>query len=110
MLTEKMVIEKALHRYADRVLMKFVDREITYGEFDRLSTRFANALYDLGLKPGDRIISLMLNKPEGIITTLAIIKSGLVGVMVNPLPGEERHRVHNPGQRSESRCSRLLVP
>ena len=83
--TEKMVIEKALHRYADRVLMKFVDREITYGEFDRLSTRFANALYDLGLKPGDRIVSLMLNKPEGIITTLAIIKSGLVGVMVNPL-------------------------
>ncbi|MFB0562896.1 MAG: AMP-binding protein [Candidatus Lokiarchaeia archaeon] len=84
-LTDKIVIEKALKRYSDRVLMKFVDKEITYREFDQLSTKFANALFDLGLKTGDRVASLMLNKPEGIIAGNAYIKSGLVGVMINPL-------------------------
>lgn len=84
-LTDKMVIEKALSRYSDRVLMKFMDKEITYKEFDQLSTKFGNALFDLGLKTGDRIASLMLNKPEGITAGIAYIKSGFVGVMINPL-------------------------
>ena len=36
-------------------------REITFEEFDRRTTRLANAFGDLGLEPGDRVAMYLRN-------------------------------------------------
>nr|MDO8082071.1 long-chain-fatty-acid--CoA ligase [Candidatus Freyarchaeota archaeon] len=85
MFTAKNMIEYSLDRYANNVAVKFVDKEITYKEFDLLSTKFANALLELGVEKGDRVAGLMLNKPEYITLKYAMAKAGLVEVGINPL-------------------------
>jgi fatty-acyl-CoA synthase/long-chain acyl-CoA synthetase len=108
MLTLKTLVERSLKRYSSRVLMKFIDsvrnitQEITYAEFDVLSRKLANALRDLGLKKGDKVAFLLLNRPEAVISNFAAIRSGLVGVGINPILSRDdmEHIIRN----SESRA------
>jgi acetyl-CoA synthetase len=51
-------------------------REFTYAELSRLSNRFANALRGLGVRPGDRIVSLLGRVPELQVAALGTWKLG----------------------------------
>ena len=53
-------------------------RELTYGELSRESARFAAALADLGVGPGDRVAVLMGRSIEHIVTLLGIWRRGAV--------------------------------
>ena len=50
---------------------------------DRLSGRLAIGLLGLGLRPGDRVASLMPNRPALIVHYLACFKAGLVATPLN---------------------------
>ncbi|KPH66777.1 AMP-binding protein [Novosphingobium sp. ST904] len=54
--------------------------DITYGELRRESERFAAALFELGLRPGDRIATLMGKSREYLVTLLGIWRLGAVHV------------------------------
>lgn len=58
---------------------------LTYRELDELSDRLAAALYDLGVRKGDRVFLLMINSPQFLIAELAVFKLGAVVVAANPL-------------------------
>jgi acetyl-CoA synthetase len=58
-------------------------RDLTFGELRRESSRFAAALGDLGIGPGDRVAVLMSRSVELVVTLLGIWRRGAVLVPVS---------------------------
>ncbi|WP_308282793.1 AMP-binding protein [Pseudonocardia nigra] len=74
----------------DRVLLVFYGTELTFGQVDDLSDRFAGFLLERGVSPGDRVAVMLPNCPQFVIAFYGILKAGAVHVPVNPLfKGEE---------------------
>ena len=68
---------------ATKIAMRWVSAsdtsvEFTYGELDRLTNRFANALASLGLAKGDRLFMLANRVPELYVSMLGALKHRLV--------------------------------
>lgn len=59
------------------------DRQFTNAEFNRRVNRMAHALYDLGLKRGDRVGALLLNSSEFLEIFFACAKTGIIMVPMN---------------------------
>src|SRR5437762_8649227 len=59
------------------------DTRWTWRTLDDLSDRLAAGLLGLGLRPGDRVASLMPNRPALIVHYLACFKAGLVATPLN---------------------------
>ena len=59
------------------------DTRWTWRDLDEVSGRLASGLLDLGLEPGDRVASLMPNRPALIIFYLACWRAGLVATPLN---------------------------
>jgi acetyl-CoA synthetase len=53
-------------------------RDFTFAELSRLTNRFANALQELGVGPGDRVFVLAGRIPELYIAALGTLKNGSV--------------------------------
>jgi long-chain acyl-CoA synthetase len=63
----------------------FKGKRLSYGELERLSDAFANALVSQGVKKGDRVALLLPNSPQSIITQLGVWKAGGIAAPINPL-------------------------
>ncbi len=61
-----------------------VETELTYGDLDRYSNRMANALRDLGVKKGDRVILFLPKSLFFVVAHLALQRMGSVGIPLNP--------------------------
>jgi fatty-acyl-CoA synthase len=59
------------------------DRIVSWGELDRGANRFARWAKALGLAKGDVVTILMENRPEYLMAWLGLLKSGVVGALVN---------------------------
>jgi len=62
----------------DGLALICADTRWTWRTLDGLSDRLAVGLLGLGLEPGDRVASLMPNRPALIVHYLACFKAGLV--------------------------------
>jgi acyl-CoA synthetase (AMP-forming)/AMP-acid ligase II len=67
----------------DRLALLSADTRWTWRQLDELSDRLARGLLSLGLTPGDRVASLMPNRPALIGFYLACFKAGLVATPLN---------------------------
>ncbi|GAA2864905.1 acetate--CoA ligase [Pseudonocardia halophobica] len=66
-----------------RTAVRFLDRdgtvhELTYGELARRSNRFANALGTLGVRPGERVFTLLGARPELYVVAFGTLKARAV--------------------------------
>jgi acyl-CoA synthetase (AMP-forming)/AMP-acid ligase II len=59
------------------------DRQLTWDDVEAHSTRLALAYRALGLRPGDRLASLMPNRADLVVHYLACFKAGLVATPLN---------------------------
>lgn len=75
-------------RFPERVALIFQNREITYLQLDKQSSRLAAVLQDSKLKKGDVVALNIMRSPELYIFMLALLKIGAVIVPVN---------THSPG-------------
>ena len=86
---ERTPMTQALARTArelpDMTALVFVDSKITYRQLDGMANRFANALIDMGVKPGDKVAMLMPNMPQLVAAVYGAWRAGAVVVMNNPL-------------------------
>jgi long-chain acyl-CoA synthetase len=57
----------------------------SYAQLDALSNRFANALIQHGLQPGDRVGLQLPNLPHYPIAYYGVLKAGGIAVQINPL-------------------------
>ena len=68
----------AAERHADRIaLISQGGLSTSYGELDELGNRLANALYERGLSPGDRLAVMLPNGPAIVQCYIATAKSGV---------------------------------
>lgn len=67
-------------------------REWTFAQAHDEVARFARALHDSGLKPGDKIALLSKNCAEWVIADIAIARAGLISVPIYPTAGRDTIR------------------
>jgi fatty-acyl-CoA synthase len=63
--------------------LRHLGRTITWAELERRVNALAGALSRRGVRFGDRVLILMLNRPEFAESVLAVNKLGAIGVPVN---------------------------
>ena len=56
------------------------EQRLTFGDFSRLSNRFANVLKEMGIERGDRVIVLMGKVPEWHVVLTALLKVGAIAI------------------------------
>jgi 2-aminobenzoate-CoA ligase len=64
----------------DNAAIHFEDETTTYAELQERVNRLGNALLDLGVGPGDRVLVRFSNRPEAVISCLAVQKIGAVAL------------------------------
>jgi len=69
----------------DSPAVHYFDHTFSYGDIDRLSNSFAAALENLGVLKGDRVILVLQNIPQFLISTYAAWKIGAIVVPLNPM-------------------------
>jgi long-chain acyl-CoA synthetase len=112
---EKLTIPQALTRSArnfpDNSALNYMGKKITYKELDGLVNRFARALSDLAIKPGDKVAVCLPNIPQVIITNLAVLRIGAVTVQNNPLYTERElaYQLNDSGSKIVITLT-LLIP
>lgn len=62
-----------------------VDETVDYASLARNVNRYGNALIELGLRPGDRVLVVIKDAPEFYYTFWGCIKSGIVPVPLNTM-------------------------
>jgi crotonobetaine/carnitine-CoA ligase len=76
-------LRRAVANHPDKVFLDFSGEKYTYGEFDRISNRFARELLSLGLKAGLPIVSMLDNNIDAVSTWIAANKISAISVPLN---------------------------
>jgi acetyl-CoA synthetase len=73
------------------------EREVTFGELQDLSNKFANALSAHGVERGDRVATLLPSLPETAAVFLGTYKAGAILLSMSVLYGDEgiEHRLRD---------------
>ena len=71
-------------RQSGKVAVIDVTGSHTFGELDRLSSRFASWLQSAGIRRGDRVVLMMENCATLVAAFFGVLKAGGVMVVVNP--------------------------
>ncbi len=79
------LLRKAAANFPNVVATSFMGHKLTYAQLLEQTNRFATALADLGVKPGDRVAVDLPNCPQSVISWYAIQTIGAIAVMTNPL-------------------------
>ena len=74
--------------HAPKTALLFKGTAVSYGQLDTESTAFAAALWDLGVRPGDRVALLLPNCPQFFVAEFGAWKTGAIVVAVNPTYSE----------------------
>src|SRR5919199_4091061 len=56
------------------------ERRLTFGDFSRLSSKFANVARELGIERGDRVMVLMGKVPEWHVVLTGLLKLGAIAI------------------------------
>ncbi len=80
----KQMLEETAKRYGGKTAIVLGERRLSYAELDEASNKVANALIKMGLGKGDRVVTLLSDTPEFIITIFGVVKSGGITVRLNP--------------------------
>lgn len=76
-------VERAAQMRPEKIAVSFEDRVYTYRELDSLSNTIASVLVDRGVRVGDRVALYLENRPEWIVSLLAISKAGGAAVLMS---------------------------
>ncbi|MCS6805396.1 MAG: benzoate-CoA ligase family protein [Acidobacteriota bacterium] len=68
-----------------RVAIYWERQAITYGQLLDQVARFAASLLEAGIRPGDRVLLRLPNRPEFVIAWLSILRIGAIAVATMPL-------------------------
>ena len=77
------LLERGVAAKSDAVASVSREMQWTWRELDQASANLATGLLAHGLKPGDRVASLMPNRGALLVHYLACLRAGLVGVPLN---------------------------
>ena len=76
------IVTRAARRFGGKTALIAPGRTLTYRELDDLCDRVAGGLYDIGVRPGDRVSLYSPNRWEWVVAYHAALRAGAV---VNPI-------------------------
>ena len=93
------LLEDSFKKNAARPFSVCMDRWMSYGELDELSSSLGAWLQSLGLEPDARVAIRLPNVPQFAVTMTAILRAGYTCVNVNPLYTEREleHQLRDSG-------------
>jgi long-chain acyl-CoA synthetase len=93
------LLDRSAQRHRHRACVIQGARRLTYGELADAADRYARGLFDLGIRPGDRVALWMANCADYFVAYYGNAKLGAVTVPINTLfkPDEAHHLLHDSG-------------
>jgi len=79
------LLTAAAREYPAAPAILFYGRVIDYAIFDRLATRFAFALRNAGVAPGERVALVLPNIPQAPVAYYGALRAGAIVVLTNPI-------------------------
>lgn len=76
-------LEERAGDHPDTPFIIFEDEKLTFAEVNRRANRVAHAALAAGLKRGDVVALMMLNRPDFVIIWLGMAKIGVVTALIN---------------------------
>lgn len=76
-------LEFSTERLPDKVALICGDQRLTYQQINRLADQLATALSDLGIEYQDRVVILLDNSVDAVISLFGILKVGGTFIMLN---------------------------
>jgi len=100
-LTVPDLLMKRLESNPDGAYLDVTGQHFTAREIDEQARRVATALRDLGVRPGDRVASLLENSPEALLFWWGCLLGGVVAVPINSAYKGDylRHQLRDAGAR-----------
>lgn len=86
------LLERTARRFPSRVATLFGGSAMSYSELYDNVNKFAAALAGLGIKKGDRVGVFLPNSPQAVISYYALMRLGVIAVMINPVNVERELR------------------
>ena len=81
--TVSAVLDRRAEQYPDRMMMSIAGVDVTFEQMRRRSCAAANALLDLGVRPGDCVALFTATCPEWVYFWLGAARIGAVSAAVN---------------------------
>ena len=75
--------EKTVEEFGNNNFIFFEDESWSYSETNKAANCLANKLIEDGVTHSDRVVLFMENRPDFIISILALNKIGAIGVLIN---------------------------
>lgn len=96
----------------EEAFVLFEEQRITFAEMNARANRVAHAAIEAGLKKGDVVALLMLNRPEYVMTWLGLAKAGVITALINTTATGEvlSHAFRQVGARGLIVGSELVDP
>ena len=93
------LFEESFSRHRDKKAYVCMDKALTFGEIDSLSTALGAWLQGRGLKRGARVAIMLPNVLQYPVAVAAVLRAGFVAVNVNPLytARELEHQLQDSG-------------
>jgi long-chain acyl-CoA synthetase len=79
------LLRSAVRRFPRNVALRFQGSRMTYRKLNHEVNRFANALLNLGIGKGARVVLLLPNIPQTVIGFFGTLKAGGVAVFIPPV-------------------------
>lgn len=77
------LIQRAAEKFGNRTFLYFKNRTISFRQMDEVSDNLASAFLRLGLKKGDRVAVMLMNRPEYLHLWFGLNKIGASMVPIN---------------------------
>jgi crotonobetaine/carnitine-CoA ligase len=77
------VLDRHAEQFPDRVMMSIAGTDVTFEQMRRRSCAAANALLELGIRPGDGVALFTATRPEWVYFWLGAARVGAVAAAVN---------------------------
>lgn len=93
------LLEDSFKKNAAKPFSVCMERWMSYGELDELSSALGAWLQHLGLEPGARVAIMLPNIPQFAVTMAGVLRAGYTCVNVNPLytARELEHQLKDSG-------------
>src|SRR5512146_934953 len=98
--TEELLERQVQAGRGDRPAILFEDQKITYAQLLTQANKLGNALRQLGVNEGDRVMLRTPNIPPAVVANFAVLKLGAVFTPTSPL--FSRHEISHVANDAEA--------
>lgn len=88
------LLENSAHKYPSKTAFTFMDTSLSFAQINGAANQVANALVDLGIKPGEKVAMSCFNLPYFPIIYNGILKAGAIVVPLSVLLKSDEIQYH----------------